>query len=125
MTLEMLHSPESVFGTAADFSNMQQELEGVLTEIMMEVYDSQSARMTEQVVESAEEVDWGGQPASSSAPPPPPPRDPNPWYQAPPNPGRGLPPTPPERPPLRSPTRPPGPPSPALIPAPPPEAPLT
>ena len=43
-TLELLDSPSSVFGSEEDFSGMQKELEGVLTPIMMEVYQAADAR---------------------------------------------------------------------------------
>ena len=39
-TLDLLNSPQSRFGTEEDFSGMQKELEGVLTPIMMEVYQA-------------------------------------------------------------------------------------
>ena len=39
-TLDLLNSPQSRFGTEQDFSGMQKELEGVLTPIMMEVYQA-------------------------------------------------------------------------------------
>ena len=42
-TLELLNSPSSVFGAEEDFSGMQKELEGVLTPIMMEVYQAADA----------------------------------------------------------------------------------
>ena len=42
-TLELLNSPSSVFGSEEDFSGMQKELEGVLTPIMMEVYQAADA----------------------------------------------------------------------------------
>ena len=42
-TLELLNSPSSVFGSEEVFSGMQKELEGVLTPIMMEVYQAADA----------------------------------------------------------------------------------
>ena len=42
-TLELLNSPSSVFGTEEDFSGMHKELEGVLTPILMGVYQAADA----------------------------------------------------------------------------------
>ena len=39
-TLDLLNSPSSVFGSQEDFSGMQEELQGVLSPIMMKVYQA-------------------------------------------------------------------------------------
>ena len=70
MTLEMLHSPESVFGTAEDFSKMLKELEAVLTPIMMEVYEAADAGGVREAAmpeaPSHEAVDSGGVPEAAT-----------------------------------------------------------